>query len=548
MDKVAEKLLSKFRPAPLSLGMEVSDYSIKLALVRGGSADSLSLLDYAIIPLVAKETRDKSDPISIIKNILREKRLFTATEVKLVISGTELDSKRITLPFMPKEEIAQALGLEAKEHFLFNIEESKLDFEILQETTTKDGTKHIEVMATLAKNRLIDEKLSFVKDAQFPPSAVIPAAYCLYNLYRLYEKGESNQPVALIDIGASTTTVVIIKNNKISFIRQLGCAGKDFSNAMTGTLVSDKGKIELSSEKAEELKKQIGIPEESTQLTEEGISAQQLVSMVRPIIEKLTSEIKRSFSYYTSQFGGDRVTRVYLSGGTSKLKNIHTQLSQELSIPVESLGVPQGLKIKLIPERTDSFKEDFPILVAAIGAAISSPQGVNLIPTSYKLQRIKKMEKVSIRIIFIIISLIVLTSYLFNSAQEKVLRNLLAAKEPQYQQLQEVGALHSRITQKNTIIDHTFKNQVPLYYVFKALSNLIPRVVYLESLIIKDKASHLEMKGVVLETTEMAEVTLAEFIKALEDSQSFNNVLLVSSQDAEISGRQALEFEISCKL
>lgn len=544
---------------PLSLGVEVSEYAIKLVLVKQEPPDSFSLLDYVILPFAAEDTTGKLDPATIIKNVLKEKKLFTATEAKLVISGPELDCKRITLPFMPKKEIVQALSLQAKDHFLFDIEGSMLDFEVLEEKTAKDGTRNIEVIASLAKKRLIDEKLSFFEATRVPPSVVVPVAYGLYNLYRLYKERESAQPVALIDIGASTTTVVIIKNDKIRFIRQLGCAGADFTNAMTGALVSDKGRVELSLEEAEKLKKQIGIPDESAQQIKEGIPAHQISSMLRPVVERLGSEIKRSFDYYASEFNEGRVSKVIITGGTSKLKNIHSQLSHRLkdkysqafpalSIPSRPLEVPQGLKIDLMPERADSFKEDFSVLAPAIGAALSSPQGVNLIPVSYKMQKIKKIEKLSLRIIFIMISLILLTFYLFNFVQERLLRNLLAAKQPQWQKLQEIQNLHSKIVQKNAIIDHTLKNQVPLYYIFKTLSNLTPKPVYLESLIIEDKASNLKMEGVILETTEIAEVTLARFIKALEDSPFFNNVHLVSSQDTDISGRAALRFEISCKL
>lgn len=558
-DKTAKKLLSKLLPAPLSLGVEVSEYSIKLVLVKQESPESASLLDYTIIPLVARVVRSKLNPLSVIQNILKEKKLFTAREAKLVVSGADLDCKRIALPFMPKKEIAQALSLEAKDQFLFGVEESVLDYEIIGEASAADGTRSIEVMASLVKNSLVDEKLSFFEGTRVSPSAIIPAAYGLYNLYRLGREEESDVPVALLDIGGSTSTVVIIKNDRIRFIRQFGCGGNNFTKAITGAFVSDKGKIELSPGEAEELKIQMGIPDESTPEVKEGVPTQQVNSMLRPVLEKLSNEIRRSFEYYTSKFNEGMVRKVIISGGTSKLKNMHTQLShrlkniypqisQSLSIPVEFLKVPEGLKVDLTDERANSFKEDFPVLAAAIGAALSSDHAINLMPATYNIEKIKTIRKVSIRFIFIIISLVLLTVYLFNSAQKKLLANILLTKQPQWQKLQEIQSLHSAIAQKNAIIERTLKNQVPLYYVFKALSSFIPRAVYLENLVIKDKASNLRMGGIILETSESSEVTLANFIKALEDSPFFNNVYLVSSQDTDVSGKQALEFEISCKL
>ncbi|NQT95355.1 MAG: type IV pilus assembly protein PilM, partial [Candidatus Omnitrophica bacterium] len=518
IESITKKLFSRFLPASFPLGIEIGTNSIKMALLKQDSPGSARILDYAILSLKNKATDEQIDPGSVIKNIVKEKKLFIATEARLTVSGTEVDAKRITLPFMPKEEIGQALRYQAKEHFLFNIDESMLDFEILKEGTSEDNTKTIEVIAYISRDDFLDKKLSFFKDAELPPTVVITKSLSLYNLYMLNRVKPSAEPAAIVDIGESTTTITIIKENKISFIRQFGCAGRDFTNAMAGTLVSDKGKLDLSLEMAERLKKKVGIPEESTQEIKEGISANQITSLLRPVVEKLATEIKRSLDYYVSQYNEGSVTKLILSGGTSKLKNIDKQLSERLSVPVEVLSIPKALALNLPAEKIESFKEDFAMLVPAIGVALSKAGEVNLIPDSYKGQTIKKIQRFSARIIFIIISLILFASYLFNSAHEKVLKRLVGAKQPQWEKLQEVQSLHSRITQKNSIINQTLKNQVTFYNTFKVLSSAIPQEVYLESMLIKEKGTNLTIKGVVLEVSDTAEVKLTEFINSLEDS------------------------------
>jgi len=67
-------------------------------------------------------------------------------------------------------------------------------------------------------------------------------------------------------------------------------------------------------------------------------------------------------------------------------------------------------------------------------------------------------------------------------------------------------------------------------------------------MIISDDATNLQLEGVIIETGETGEMVITEFIRALEDSDLFNNVLLSSTQDIKISRRQAMEFKISCKL
>jgi hypothetical protein len=58
----------------------------------------------------------------------------------------------------------------------------------------------------------------------------------------------------------------------------------------------------------------------------------------------------------------------------------------------------------------------------------------------------------------------------------------------------------------------------------------------------------MNMQGIALETPQTAEVIIANFIKQLESSPFFNNVLLASSSDTEIDSKKAVEFEINCGL
>jgi len=153
-DKFLKDLISKVMPQPLSLGIEISSESAKLALVKLQPPDSAYLLDYIIIPLGGKGSTEEKT--GLVKNILKEKNIRPDTQAKIIISGPDVDSKRIILPYMPNDEIAKALRWEAKDHFLLNIEESALDFEVLEEKAGEGISKNIEVVANIAKNSLID--------------------------------------------------------------------------------------------------------------------------------------------------------------------------------------------------------------------------------------------------------------------------------------------------------------------------------------------------------------------------------------------------------
>jgi len=551
IEQSLKETCARFMPSLPILGVETSQRFVKMAVLKRESDSSASLLDYFIIPLNKDEGYGKEGFVSKVTNLLKALKLPHNIQVKFVASGSKIDSKRISLPSMPVDDISQALRWQAKDHFLLNVDESVLDFEVLETHKRASDSDGIEVIANIANNRFVDERISFAEKvfkANFTPTVLTPVAYCLYNLYMLGKPQAITGPIAIIDIGNSTTTIAIIKNNKIRLIRQVGISGQDFTESMAGTLTSESGEIELSPDKAEALKREIGIPDESEELLKGGLSARQVSSMIRPVLERLTNDIRRSFEYYSSQFKEGDVAKIILSGGTSKMKNIKPHIFAILSMPVELLDVPDNLKLKLNGEMVENFNQDFPIIAPCIGAALADPKKMNLLPEFYKKQDIKKIKKISIRLVFILITLMLLAFYSFDFGHEKVLCKVLDAKGPQWQKLQEVQALYAQIAQKNSIMNQTLKRQVPLYYIFKSLSNLIPREMYLRSIIVKENATGMSMEGIVLETSETAEVTLAKFIRVLEDSEFFHNVLLDSTEDVQVSKRQALEFKISCNL
>jgi len=132
IEQSIKKACSKFMPSPPILGVETSRKSVKIVVLKQESDSSASLLNYFIIPIGKDEGYSSQDFVSKVTNLLKALQLSHNIEVKFVASGSKIDSKRISLPSMPVSDIAQALRWEAKDHFLFNVDESVLDFEVLE--------------------------------------------------------------------------------------------------------------------------------------------------------------------------------------------------------------------------------------------------------------------------------------------------------------------------------------------------------------------------------------------------------------------------------
>jgi len=163
IEKSIKSACLKFMPSPPVLGVETSQISVKIIILKQESDSSASLLNYFIIPLSKDEGYESQEFASKVTNLLKALQLPHNIEVKFVASGSKIDSKRISLPSMPIGDIAQALRWQAKDHFLFNVDESVLDFEVLESHKRVNDPDGIEVIANIANNRFVDERISFAE-------------------------------------------------------------------------------------------------------------------------------------------------------------------------------------------------------------------------------------------------------------------------------------------------------------------------------------------------------------------------------------------------
>ena len=92
-------------------------------------------------------------------------------------------------------------------------------------------------------------------------------------------------------------------------------------------------------------------------------------TMVRKGMNELVTELKRSFEYfYLQQQDETELSKLIVSGGGSKLKNLFPYLNQELKIKV--IPCPQPENVICSPVSLMEFSESLPIYNVALGLAL----------------------------------------------------------------------------------------------------------------------------------------------------------------------------------
>ncbi len=513
------------------VGLDVGSSAVKMALFKEAE-DGLRLVRYEI-----KELAEYSDDLSFEKEAVSALRYLLRdidTKRSKVIASINCPStaiKRIVAPYMPKTELKTGIALEAKSYFPFPIDDSTLDFEILGDIVEK-GVRKYDLLVAVCPIDTVRKNLSILEKAGVRPSSFISSSYALGKVAEYAGKKEDLK--CLVDIGSSRTELIIYKDKTIVFTRKIPICGDDFTKSMTGALVSDRGRTQLTFAEAEKIKKEVGIPADNdTSLIDDKISAIQVLSMLRSPAENLANEISRCLDYYREESRDARVNNIVLFGGGASLTGLTKFISDILVLPVRIGDSLESLKIEKDANRER--ERTAHRIELAIGAGLSNPKGINFLPPEMKneVQRTVKRGTLEVIVTATAIALALLLIGMnikidnFNK-RIHVARLELAALSPQIKE-----------AQARQVADMVLVNEPYWEDVFNELGSLVPKEIKIESLKIENKI--IDMKGVAASAD--GQQILGSFMLSLEEGL-FNDVKLVESKN--LADGSGVEFEIKC--
>jgi type IV pilus assembly protein PilM len=198
--------------------------------------------------------------------------------------------------------------------------------------------------------------VNLVKEAGLEPVVMDVDAFALANMHELNYDIEAGT-TALLNIGASVMNINILKDGMSIFTRDITVGG----NRYTEALQRDFG---LTYDDAEKVKRGEDI---------EGTDRDQLTAVLSSVTDDIVSETQRSFEFFRSTTGSERVSRVLVSGGCARVGNFSTTLSERLEIPVEVSNPFKNIKID--SKRFDAalIEESAPLCAVAVGLAMRRP-------------------------------------------------------------------------------------------------------------------------------------------------------------------------------
>ena len=350
--------------AKVGVGLDIGTGGVKAVRVSG--TKSLQVNRFAAVTydegvLAGGAVVDRETVSAAVKKVLRVAKIGQK-KVVAAIAGQAVVVRHIKMPLMDEGELAGAVRWEAERYIPFPVEEVVLDYEI---TSRNRDAGEMEILLVCAHNDIIHSHLDVLREAGLQPLAVDIQPFAMMRGMGIeHRRPEGN--VAMLDIGAGSSDLVIAGDGIPSFTRILPVAG----NRLT-ELVAKHTKLEkVEAEEAKIAHNDLLIePDQSA-----GENREDQVNMaLKEGLKDLALELRRSFDYYQLQHKGEVISELILSGGGSMIKNLPSFLEKELEVKVsrgvfdERLRCPQSL--------LEEFKEYLPVFTVALGLALREVTG-----------------------------------------------------------------------------------------------------------------------------------------------------------------------------
>jgi type IV pilus assembly protein PilM len=304
------------------VGLDIGSSGLKaVQLTPAGQSYRVAGLAIEPVPPGAVVDGVVTDPPTVSAAVRRlfERAGIRSASVAVALPGNAAIVKRISVPAMTGGELEEAIRWEAEQHVPFPLAEVQWHYETLE--CPGSAARTMDVLLVAARRETILALAAVIGDAGHTPAVVDVAPLALRNAHEVNGATRPGTTLALLDIGAHTTTVAIVENGQPAFVRHVSIGGQAYTEALQYA-------FDMPFEAAEDLKKQpLG-----SEPKRADIEAAQ-----RATTDTLLGEIRKTLDFFRSTTGAERIDRLVVSGGGSLLEGLTDALEQRLNTPTEVL-------------------------------------------------------------------------------------------------------------------------------------------------------------------------------------------------------------------
>ncbi|MGA3084665.1 MAG: type IV pilus assembly protein PilM [Thermodesulfobacteriota bacterium] len=475
------------------IGIDIGTSSLKIAECQR-AGERITLLNYEIIRL--PEGRGPNRALSLqetstfIRDTLKELGIRTS-DVVSEVTGLRTIARHLFMQDLADDEMREAIRWGAKADFPFALEEAFIDFYKLEVFKREEGEPEAEIIAAVATREVVEEQVALLKDSGLKPLFLSIPSFSLMQAYRFTQPSPWSETAAVIDLGQKSTRIIVLKEGKLKFSREIAVAGDIFTQSLIGSYEVNGQAKEIDQATAEKIKIKVGLlAEGEADQTVEGIPLDQVQKRLGSVMDRLLLEVERSINYYKNQFKDYEIERVFITGGGSLLKGLAEALEKNLEIPVQLFSNAGSLTVKKKINQ-DLFLKDLPFLTTLLGLVTQIQPFVNLsrqflAPQVTKSSFGKYLKPALISLLTLGVIFFFGSQYWTASRQAAQFRKEVSVKKEQMARIgkpaEELARLEKEEAQLNKDLEGFPKIEIkklPMQNLFQELFGLVPNNITL---------------------------------------------------------------------
>jgi type IV pilus assembly protein PilM len=343
--------------APPLIGVDLSSSAVKMVELTECGKDRYRLERYAIEPLPKDCIVDGNvNKLDVVCDALKRchKRLGTPVRnLAMALPNAAVISKKILVPAgQTEEELELQVETEANQYIPFSLDEVNLDFQVLGPAS--NNPDDVEVLIAASRKEKVEDRVAAAEAAGLKATVMDVDLFAAQAALELTGIGlsdeERDQNIAMVDVGANSTAVNIMRNGQSIYLREQPFGGDELTEEI-------QNKFGLTAEEAEVAKREGGLPEEYES------------ELLQPFVDKMGLEIARALHFFFSSTAYNHVSHIVLSGGCAAIAGADAAITRRTQVRV-TIANPFAT-MEVCPKiRSAALAQDGPSLMVACGLAL----------------------------------------------------------------------------------------------------------------------------------------------------------------------------------
>jgi type IV pilus assembly protein PilM len=279
----------------------------------------------------------------------------SSKQTAVAVAGSAVITKTIEMDAsLSDDEMETQITVEADQYIPYPLDEVAIDFEV--QGLSERNPDQVEVLLAACRKENVELREAVLELGGLKAAVVDIEAHAMKRAFDLVKPQLGSNPdslvVAIIDIGATMTTLSVLAEDRAIYTREQLFGGKQLTEEI-------QRRYSLSYEEAGLAKKQGGLPDDYFE------------EVLEPFKEAVLQQVTRSLQFFFSSSQYDDVDYIVLAGGTSSIDGLSEMIENKLGTPTIMANpfVDMSLASKVDAE---ALANDAPAMMIACGLAMRS--------------------------------------------------------------------------------------------------------------------------------------------------------------------------------